>query len=669
MKRILTFLVLILQSVLFSQQNEIYNSYLAHISAANLSLKLNDAVEAAKWLQKAPASLRGWEWDMLNSLTDRSLKSFSVEEYDTPTKAAFSSDGRIIAIGTTNGNIYLLRTDTFEKIYTTHITNSKIYDIKFSTTGEEIFICSSDTTIVKFNLLQKNIVWSAFTETIGSANIDVNYDNNSVLFTSWVKKDNKDVGIISIYDPQKGRKIWGTEILENKVVSSRFRNDGKYFATGLSNGQIILWDFANKQRVRDFNFSESINNFLITDVDFSPNGLQLAAVSDNASGKIWDLQSGKVIKELIGHTKPITSVAFNYDGSKIFTGSSDASIFLWDLTSSKIISKYFGHKGKINSLIVSPADDFLISTSDDKSVKLWDSKIGSEFTDKSMLNEKNNFLALNKTAVIMATNGPKGSITIWDAKIGLAIKNFPAFDDKLLCADFSDSDTLIVGSYAKNIVRVWRIKTGEIYNDYMGMAEGAISCDFHPGGKMIAAASSEGAVFIWEISKNMPVAKLATGSIPNSVRFSPDGKLVAAACADGKIYVWAVGKFQKTLEISASTKPLTSIRFSLDSKKILATSEDFIARVFEIDKGRQVLELKGHSDKVLCGGFSADNSRIATGSADKTVKIWDAKTGECIITFSDFSSEINSLVFSSDNQRLYVNSNPDIKIYSQVKPK
>lgn len=665
MKKFFTVILFIIQSVSFSQQSEILNSYLAHIAAANYSIQLNNAMEAQKWLQKAPINLRGWEWDFLYSLTDQSLKSFSAEESDIPIKAAFNTNGSTLAFATSNGNINILKTDTFEKIYAKHITDYKIYDIKFSHTGEDIFICSSDTIISKYNLINKDVVWSAFTGTVGTANIDVHRDSNAVLFSSWTIKDNKDVGIISVYDSQRGRKIWGTEILGNRVVVSKFRNDGKYITAALADGKIILWDFSNKKIVRNFNYGELTDKFLIVDVDLSPNGLQLVAVSDNSTGKVWDLQTGNLIQELKGATKPITSVTYNFDGTKIFTGTSDGSILMWDVKTGQIISKFFGHKEKINSLIISPIDGQLISTSSDKSVKLWDSKIGSEFSDLSLLNEINDVFTLNKFGTLLATNGKNGSITLWDARLGQSVKNFQAFDDKVLCADFND--TLLVSSYAKNIVRIWNIKTGEIYSDYMGMAKGAGSCDFNPKRNLIAAGSREGTVFIWNTSKNTPIAKLVIGSIPNSVKFSNDGKFIAAASADGKFYLWEVDKFQKILEISASKKPLTSLRFSNDSKKILVTSEDGNAYVFETAKGNIILELKGHSNKVLCGDFTADDSRIATGSADKTVKLWDIKTGECVITFFDFNSEIKSLVFSLDNQRLYVNSNPGIKVFSKAK--
>lgn len=38
-----------------------YQSHLAHVAAANASLRLNEAAEAKRWLAAAPEKYRNWE--------------------------------------------------------------------------------------------------------------------------------------------------------------------------------------------------------------------------------------------------------------------------------------------------------------------------------------------------------------------------------------------------------------------------------------------------------------------------------------------------------------------------------------------------------------------------------------------------------------------------------
>jgi len=47
---------------------ERFESYLAHVFSAQASLDIGDSSLALRWLDKAPAEYRGWEYDFLSLL-------------------------------------------------------------------------------------------------------------------------------------------------------------------------------------------------------------------------------------------------------------------------------------------------------------------------------------------------------------------------------------------------------------------------------------------------------------------------------------------------------------------------------------------------------------------------------------------------------------------------
>jgi dynein assembly factor with WDR repeat domains 1 len=52
---------------------------------------------------------------------------------------------------------------------------------------------------------------------------------------------------------------------------------------------------------------------------FNPQGTRLLTASSDKTARLWDVESGKCIKVLEGHTDEVFSCSFNYEGDTILT--------------------------------------------------------------------------------------------------------------------------------------------------------------------------------------------------------------------------------------------------------------------------------------------------------------------------------------------------------------
>ena len=81
--------------------------------------------------------------------------------------------------------------------------------------------------------------------------------------------------------------------------------------------------------------------------------------------------SGETLKVLYGHSDDVYSLAFSPDGKIIASGSYDNTIRLWDVASGKCLRELRDYWG-IRSVAFSPDGKILASGSYDKTIRLWD---------------------------------------------------------------------------------------------------------------------------------------------------------------------------------------------------------------------------------------------------------------------------------------------------------
>ena len=146
-------------------------------------------------------------------------------------------------------------------------------------------------------------------------------------------------------------------------------------AASCSGPNILLVDLKARQVIRTLPTSTTdVPGVSIHSLAFSPDGRQLLAAGNGIGIQLWDVDSGKLIKELHGHSREVFAAIFHPDGQRVVSAGRDRTIRVWDLVHGDELAQLLGHTNYIFSLSFSPDGRTLASGSGDFSIRLWESE-------------------------------------------------------------------------------------------------------------------------------------------------------------------------------------------------------------------------------------------------------------------------------------------------------
>ncbi len=504
--------------------------------------------------------------------------------------AAWSSDGKTVAVGSLNDKVLLLRGDDLE-----------IQD--------------------EFDHLQPVLC------------LDFSSDGSHLAAGGRASDGKADVSVWELHTKQEQR----IDAHAANIESLDFSPDGTLLATASTDNFIKLWSLDSLERVHSFRQDSPMA------VAFSDDGQSIAVGSFEYELGIYDVPSGDIKRFFRVPPHTITSLVFLRGEELLATASLDGTVKIWDLISGHSPISIRGQKSGITSLAYAPSNDCLYAAGVDGTVRInsiparfTKGRKNSDFSHRSpiAISPDNRLLAVGKSLWTEhwewdPSEKPTGIelIDIDGSSTPIDDGRFSAMVLEFMPTKPHDSSgrLLVIGGRdvetKKGLLRIVNVDDGTLIAERQ-FDKPVYSLAVAPDGEHLAVVCEwTSQIFLLDRKIQTQRQLESPSSLYYSVAFSPDGKTLVAGDARRNVH-----RFR-----TISGGPIQQ---------------------WDLESGRHVRTLSRHTDIVLGLAFSPDGDTLASSSVDRTIQLWDMQTGQVRQTLAGHPGWVTGIAITPDGKTL-----------------
>ncbi|MYA99885.1 hypothetical protein F4X90_09455 [Candidatus Poribacteria bacterium] len=455
----------------------------------------------------------------------------------------------------------------------------------------------------------------------------------------WIATGDQD-GIVKVWDTQNEQcftKIdWETSNQQwrDSVSHVHFSPDGQHLAaSGFGHSVVYAWCTNSETPIASFTVENPRSDgYRKKDADydrsfpiaFSPDSNLFAFVSSPDTVTISDINIGKDIAKLTGHTAPVHTLLFSPCGQYLAGASLGATVQIWNIQNESLVMMPTTYKGNRVRLAYTADETLRIADVHGNKVMISDASTGKKldmFETVGYIDQASRF---SSDGTQFAFFSKRGGLQIWKAGTPLTVASFSGFKSTAESVVFlQDGSTLVSNHWGTTGKVFWNVASRETQRIFppltgrtsffqKGMA-------LSPCEELLAVDTSDANIEIWHIPSETLIAELTEHEKHGhriTLAFSPTTEYLVSGGWTDESYIWDVARWEKQHSLTKQTDSVVDIAFHPNGKLFVTSSRDGTVRLWNVETGEQITPLPlpdTLEDATGYGGEPEEIERVSNG--------------------------------------------------------
>jgi WD40 repeat protein len=287
-------------------------------------------------------------------------------------------------------------------------------------------------------------------------------------------------------------------------------------------------------------------------------------------------------------------VALLPDGRHALTARGDGTLVLWDLESGRALRDFRGHTGPVWGLAVTPDGKRAVSAGADGTLRVWDVATGQEqkYPGREMSFEDIKRIFRGEAVAAQSCRSDLGQASA--GGLGLLPDGRQALcgvNERLVLVDLAGG----------KVVREWAAPAGQP----------VLSLALSPDGRRALTGHGDGGLVLWGVAAGKEEFSFPPHlqGVP-SVAFSPDGLLALSVCPGGPARLWDVAARKELCRARVTGFQAGAVAFTPDSKHFFLSWGDNPVQVWDAAAREEVYRFAGFPGTAAGVAFADGGRRV-----------------------------------------------------------